>query len=567
MPAQSVSPDERVRPRAQIGEWSADPESNELSRGSETLRVEPKAMDVLMLLADRVGRVVSREELFAAVWPGVVVGDEALTQTVNKLRKALGDNSRSPSYIETIAKRGYRLIAPVRRRGAAKASPAGVDVPLPSGHPARPRRHAPSGVWIAAMVLTVAAAGIYFVHSIPDARPAPDVFDPGDARQPGWVTVTVVPFVSLGTDRGQDYLARGISDDLITALSRLADLRVIRESSTATSNPVQQRARYRILGSVQRESDTLRINVHLVDTRTNEELWSERFERPFGDLFAVQDAMTAKLVGLLPAKISGVERRRLAKRYTSNLEAYDYFLRGQALFLVRQSEENERARALYRKALDLDPRFARAYAGLAMTYAMDPRLRESADPSPALDRALELADTARLIDPDLPEVYWALGFVHAQSRRHAQAIEALQKAIELDRSFADAYALLGGIDTYIGQPAKSIPLLRTAMRLNPDSGYLYFLLLGRAYLFEGDVEQALINLRAGTMRNPADIETHIYLAAALVAAGDQRAATWEVDEIRKLEPGFSIHRWLETYPMTSTRQTKRLLGLLAKLEL
>lgn len=154
---------------------------------------------------------------------------------------------------------------------------------------------------------------------------------------------------------------------------------------------------------------------------------------------------------------------------------------------------------------------------------MNYRLRESADPGPALERAFELAETARLIDPDIPEVYWALGFVHAQSRRHAEAIDALQTAIMLDRSFADAYALLGGILTYTGQPTKSIPLLRTALRLNPDGGYLYFLLLGRAYLFEDDAEQALINLRAALMRNPADIETRVYLAAALVAAGIVRA--------------------------------------------
>jgi tetratricopeptide (TPR) repeat protein len=270
---------------------------------------------------------------------------------------------------------------------------------------------------------------------------------------------------------------------------------------------------------------------------------------------------------LLPAKVSELERQRLARRYTPSLEAYDDFLRARALFLVRRSEDNERARALYRRAIERDPKFARAYAGLAMTYAMDYRLSQSVDRSSTLEKAAQLAETARSIDPDIPETYWALGFVDAQSRRHPQAIEALQKAIALDRSFADAYALLGGILTYEGEPAKSIPLLRAAMRLNPDGGYLYFLLLGRAYLFVGDTEQALINLRAALMRNPADVETRVYLAAALVAAGDQPAAKWERDEIHSLEPGFSMRHWLETYPMTSAQQRQRLLTLLAEVNL
>ena len=522
-----------------------------------------------------------------------------------KLRKALGDDSRAPSYIETIAKRGYRLMATVRQgedreamsagaarpeiaestpAGAAPAETAGSipaeDIRVETVEPAtavlgpaspaprlpRVRRYVRAAGWMGVVALTIALGGGYLVQSISRPATTPDLAEADGFRQPSWVGVTIVPFEYLGADSEQAYLARGISDNLVTDLSRLSGLRVIRDAD-ATATLKAPGARYRVSGTVQRESGTLRLNVHLIDTTTHEQLWFERFERPFGDLFAVQDELTARLVELLPARVSDVERQRLAKRYTRSLEAYDYFLRGQALFLVRRGDENEAAQALFRKALELDPKFTRAYAGLAMSHAMNYRLRESADPGPALERAFELAETARLIDPDIPEVYWALGFVHAQSRRHAEAIDALQTAITLDRSFADAYALLGGILTYTGQPAKSIPLLRTALRLNPDGGYLYFLLLGRAYLFEDDAEQALINLRAALMRNPADIETRVYLAAALVAAGDRTGARWEADEIRSLDHGFSVRQWLDTYPMTSAPQKERLLTLLAGVEL
>lgn len=557
--------DRRRRTQRWIGEWAADPEVNELRHGDDAVRIEPKAMDVLMLLADRPGRVVTREELFLAVWPGVIVGDEALTQTINKLRKALGDNSRSPSYIQTIAKRGYRLVAAVREHEAVGADTSQAPIAVARGQGQRAGRSLRKTRWIIGTALALVLAGVFVIISPP--RPAaPDTIEGDELRQSGWIGVTVVPFESLDRDGEQAYLARGISDNLMTGLSGLSGLRLIREAD-ATTRPGAPAARYRVSGSVQHDGDTLRVNVHLVDTTTYEELWSERFDRPFGDIFAIQDELATRLAELLPAKVSGAERERLAKRYTRSVDAYDYFLRGQALFLVRRDDENEQARALYRKALELDPKFARAYAGLAMSYAMNPRLRESAGAAPALDRAFELAETARAIDPDIPEVYWALGFVHAQSRQHEQAIEALQRAIVLDRSFADAYALLGGILTYTGQPARSIPLLRTALRLNPDGGYLYFMLLGRAFLFENDPEQALINLRAASMRNPADLETRVYSAAALVAAGDLDAAKWEADEVRALTPGFAMHEWLESYPMTSASQKRRLIALLSPLHL
>lgn len=391
------SPDEMVTmARLRIGEWVADPATNELRRGSRIVRLEPKPMDVLMRLAARPGDVVSRDELLAEAWSGVVVSDETLTQAVARLRRALGDDA---AYIETIAKRGYRLAAPVQ--------PAGLDMP-----PA-PRRH-----WLAwAAVASVLAAGLVSIH---------------------W-----------------------------------SGLRVL-------------------------------VDVRVVDSRTG-----------------------------------------------GSLSAYDAFRQAQSLFLVRQPAENTRARELYRKAIEIDPRFARAYTGLAMTYALEPRLAGSKELGPAIDKALELAESARRIDPGLAEVHWALGFIHAQARRHAQAIVELQRAIELNPSFADAYALMGGVHTYLGEPDKSIPLLRTAMRLDPSGGYLYYLLLGRAYLFNGNVEQALVNLREAAARNPADVETRLFLAAASVEAGNLPAAHWEVEEIRTLRPGFSFATWLADYPLAS----------------
>jgi DNA-binding winged helix-turn-helix (wHTH) protein/TolB-like protein/Flp pilus assembly protein TadD len=575
-PATHEAPRRPSRGPLVIGQWIVDPPINELRRGDQAVRVEPKAMDVLVFLAEHAGRLVSREELFAAVWPGVVVGDEALTQTINKLRKAFGDASRSPSYIETIAKRGYRLIAEVRpwQETAAIFGPApasgsseaastdATPPPLPSdalpSSAAGTRRRASTALLLALLAIAV-AIGYFAVRPFAPID-APESFDADAFRQPGWIGVAVAPFDSLGGDPEQAYLAQGITVGLITDLSRLSGLRVIRLPDRARIDRDASGVQYRMTGSVQRDAGRLRITVHLVDARTGEELWSERFDRPFGDILAMQDEITARIVQLLPAKVSDVERLRISRRYTQSADAYDDFLRAQALLLVRGVEANERARTLYRSALELDPKFARAYAGLAMTYAMDYRLRDSQRPS--LDRAFELARTAREIDADAPEVHWAMGFVQAQARQHGEAIKSLQQAIVLDRSFADAYALLGGIYTYTGQPERSIELLRTALKLNPNAGYLYFLVLGRALLFENDPEQALIHLRAAALRNPADVETRVFIAAALAAAGDRAGALWEAEEIRTLEPSFSTRRWLDSYPMTSAAQQARLITLL-----
>ena len=164
-------------------------------------------------------------------------------------------------------------------------------------------------------------------------------------------------------------------------------------------------------------------------------------------------------------------------------------------------------------------------------------------------------------------LFRSLAYVHAHRREHEQALKYLERSLTLYPSFADGYALMASVKTFAGQPAASIPLMRTAMRLNPRSGYLYFLVLGRAYFFLGDLEQARLNLEESLKRNPEYLEAHVYMAALQVLLGDKSSAAWEADQIRALEPQFAAKRWLENYPMTDSEQRTKIMRALTQLSL
>ncbi len=569
MPIGTESPRAPGKERVQVGDWAVEPALNQLSAGGKTVKLEPKTMSVLVYLADRPGQVVSREALLSAVWPGVLVGDDSLTQVVIKLRKALGDVPENPAYIQTISKGGYRLVAPVVRSDEIASTPERLD--SESSHAERARRGARiAGAGIAAMLL--AAAGAWWIRSeratgVPPGLVPMASTEADRASQP---TVTIRPFEALGNDPQAILLAQGITADLVTDLSTVSGLSVIDVAPTGGHAHGETPTgalpiRYLVSGSVQRIDKRLRLQVHLTDAETGKQLWSERYDRPLSDFFAIQDEVGPKILRMLPAKVSEAEMRRVAQRYTRNLEAYQYFQRGQSALLVRQRAENETAREMFQRAIALDATFARAYAGLALTYAADYRNQWTGDGAAALDRAFELARTAHQMNPDIRETYWVLAFVHVERRQHEQALQYLETAVRLYPSFADGYALMGGIYTYVGRPADTVPLLRTAMRLDPQAGYLYFLLLGRAYLFLGDLEQARVNLERALSRNPENLEANVYLAALLVMAGDKAAAAWKAEEIRALQPDFSSRGWLETYPMTDVAQKAKLVKALGEL--
>ena len=544
----------------QVGEWQVAPALNQISRASEFVRIEPKAIELLVFLAQRRGAVVSREELLTALWPGVIVGDNALTQVVTKLRKALGDTAREPSYIEAISKRGYRLIAAVDR--LERADQALPTAGTPGFEPTRTPQRRVVAAGVALVALAVAAAVLIILRPIGDDVPSALARPPSAPRAARLPTVVVRPIEAIGEDAAK-LIASGLTADLVSDLSKLSGLWVVssaepygagpRESEEATGTVA---GRYALVGTLQSDGKTLRLHVRLSDVDAGRQIWSHRFEREARDLFAVQDELVRSVLEQLPIKVSEAEIASLAQRYTRNVAAYEHFLRGQAAVQVRHREQNELARGWYWKAIELDPAFSRAYAGLAMTYALAYQL--GWEDEAALERAVEFAETAQQMSPGMPEAHWVLGFVEAQRRRHADAMRHLQRALRLNPSYADAYALMGGIKTYTGQPAESVSLLRTALRLNPDAGSLYFLLLGRALYFLGEYEQARVNLEQALKRNAENVEARVYLAALLAQIGDREGVAWQVEEIRVVEPNFSAKRWLATYPMTDERQKQRL---------
>jgi DNA-binding winged helix-turn-helix (wHTH) protein/TolB-like protein len=509
-----------------VGEWTVEPALNELRGAGRVVKVEPKAMEVLVYLAARPGQVVGREELLAAVWRGVVVGDDALTQVVIKLRKALGE-----AYIQTIPKRGYRLVLPAAAGRSRRALAAGLVLAL----------------------VAAAAAGVLAWLARDEPEPV------AASAERSLPTVNVRRFEPVGGDPEAALLARGMTADLIADLSKLAGLAVIDATGGSSA------ADYVVTGTVQRADGRVRVNVFLADARSGRQLWSERYDRERGSFFAIQEELGPRLLQTLPAKVSEEELRRIARPHTRNLEAYAHFQRGQAALGIRQRPENEAARAAFEKAIALDSGFARAYAALSMTYVWDYRSQWAGDDGASLARAFSLAQTARQINPEIPEPYYALAFVHMHRRQHEEAIGLMQEALRLAPSYADGYALIAGANTYLGRPAESVRHLRTALRLNPQGGHLYFMLLGRAYLFLGDLQQARINLEQALARNPENLETHIYQAMLHLQSGDRGEAAWKAEEIRMLQPDFKARAWLRSYPMSDRGQVARLEQALGEL--
>jgi len=312
-------------------------------------------------------------------------------------------------------------------------------------------------------------------------------------------SIAVLPFVNMSGDPEQEYFSDGITEDLITDLSKISGLFVIARNSVFVYKEKAVKiaevgrelgVRYVLEGSVRKANDRVRITAQLVDANTGGHLWAERYDRDLKDIFALQDEVTQKIVAALAVKLTEDEQERLVRKGTDSLEAYDFTLRGWDYFFRLTMEANAQAREMFERAIDLAPQYALGHSALGWTYWTEWSFGWSQDPQ-SLERAFELAQRAASLDDSLSEAHSLLGKVHLWKKRHELAIAELEKAIALNPNYADGLTGLGEVLYFAGRPEEAIALVKKAMRLNPRYPVWYLHNLGHAYFLAGRYEEAI----------------------------------------------------------------------------
>jgi adenylate cyclase len=544
-----------------IGDWQVLPGLNQLQCGDEVVQLEPKVMAVLGVLASKPGEVFSRQELEDNVWQDTVVGYDALSKAINKLREAMQDDKKNPRYIQTLSKKGYRLVAEVSQKAAT-----------PDNNPAKAemktdKQSKPAAAWIIAALLI--GVGLLVVTSNWNTNKPPEQSTPAPSQKQmdEKPTIVILPFQNIGQSKNDDYLADGLTSDLTTNLSKLSGLWVTASNAAQvykdrqpTPSAIKElfNARYVLSGEVNKHDNKIRINTHLTDLDNGNILWAERYDRQLTDLFAVQDEVTKKILQSLSVTLTKEEKKRLSSRFTDNLLAYELYQRGQVLLSRRTPEDNAAARDLYKQAVELDSNFGRAYSAIAMTYAIGQNRQWPTDVEDPLEEALSLAEHALRLNEHLAESYWVTGFVYGTSHKPEEAIEMLNKALLLSPNYSDAYAMLAFIRIGTGKAEQAIQDAKTALYLNPAGGFLYNHQLGKAYYFLGEHDNAIKYLELSNSSNPVYIDGIYYLAAEYAATGEIDSARWMLQEAESANPGLDAKTWLENHVLSDSSYREKL---------
>ena len=380
-------------------------------------------------------------------------------------------------------------------------------------------------------------------------------------------SVAVLPFTNLSQDPAQEYFSDGVTEDLITGLSKVSALFVIARNSVFTykGKPVKIRevgrdlgVRYVLEGGVQRSGNRVRITAQLVDAGTGYHIWAERYDREVTDIFALQDEVTRQIVRAMAVRLTDAEGVRMGRAPTGVLEAYDLVLRGHEERSRTTREGNAEARRLFVKAIDLDPGYAAAYLGLSWTYLQSWQFLWTADRE-SLARARELAEKATALNDNLAGACHVLGQIYLWMKEHDRALAQVERGIALAPNDADGYETKAEILGWSGKGEESLATIRHAMRLNPRYRFFYLWTLGHGYYLVERRQEALDAFAKLLDANPNFVPAYAYRAVLFSEMGRIKEAREAWGKASHLSPGVSIESLRDRIPYKRPADLDRLL--------
>lgn len=489
-----------------FADYFVDIERLELTGPSGPIALQPQAFALLQFLMENSDRVVTKDEIFDAVWQGRIVGDGTLNARINAIRTAVGDDGTRQEIVKTLPRQGFRFVAELMVDEDPVAIPEGEEAVSKS--------------------------------------------------------VGILPFTDIGNDPEQAYFADGLTEDLITDLSKVNDLFVIarntsfsfKGSSKSTVEIGQEMGvAYVLEGSVRRVGGRIRINTQLVATESGGSVWAERYDRDFSDIFAVQDDITTEITSALQLNLT----QSSGTNFGASAETYELCLRARALFFKFQPEAFNQCVALLDKAVEIDPNYSRAWAEQVFPYqsghtfgfpGFDDGLRIAIEKG---QRAVELKDTSGFAHSRLA---WALTI----SGQHEPSLKHFRRAVELEPKNAEVYAWYCEALNFAGEPEKAIDVAETCLHFDPIAPANVLHHLGHARFLLGEFEAA-IELEARVARvMPSFPPGRIIATAALVETNRQDEAREQIEAILDYNPDFKLLHFQERYPYKDQAQLDRI---------
>ena len=487
-----------------------DTDRRELRRGRQAVAVEPQVLDMLIYLLQNRDRVVSKDDLIASIWDGRIVSDATLTSRLYAARKAIGDSGQGQRLIRTIARKGLRFVGEVEpRSNDGEVEPTVNPVAEEFGGPWRPPL------------------------SLPD-RPA----------------IAVLPFANMSGDPEQEYFSDGICEDIITALSRLRWFFVIARNSSfvykGRATDIRQVGEelgvgYVLEGSVRKGGDRMRITAQLNEVATGSHIWAERYDRDVADVFAVQDEITAAIVGSIEPRLYEAENVRSLRKPPDSMDAWELVMRGLSHYGRVTRQDNAAARTLLEKAIAVDPDYARALGLLAANHVFGVR-QGWLDPEISIPIAERAALAAVQADPEDPWAHHALASFHMYTRRFDDSLAEFELALALNPNFSLAHGRHGLALAFCGQWKAALEATGRALRLSPRDPFaaVHYGVAGFAQYIGRDYQEAIRLARVSNRMRDDYPGGYRPLIAAAGMTGQTEAAAEALRELRRMQPNISL---------------------------